>query len=339
MKYLIKLNPRSKFFFGGDRTFTSNERQNYYSHSTFFPQQTALLGMLRYALLKENNLLETDDEVRKTELIGSSGFDAVVDSYGIIKQLSPVFIIENQDFWLSAGFDKQSYAQLRLGESKNLKIEKFNAKEILEHRFVASNSSKPIQSLSYFFTETPQVGNAKDRGGKAQQDAFFKQKYLSFQRNEANYESKFAFGIEIETDETINLGGLKTVFLGAESVFTIEILESKGIFEAIDTQNTNLKVQKAEDTKIVLLSDCYVANLAQLKSNADFILTDSPIPFKFNQSKQREYYKKPDRSDQYHLLGRGTVIYPKDTIAITEQIESESAFRSIGYNHYQIQTR
>lgn len=45
------------FFFGGERTLDDGKSADYISHSNKFPQQSALLGMIRYQLLKQHNLL------------------------------------------------------------------------------------------------------------------------------------------------------------------------------------------------------------------------------------------------------------------------------------------
>ncbi|MEI6139080.1 MAG: type III-B CRISPR module-associated Cmr3 family protein [Mariniphaga sp.] len=96
--YLIKLFPIDRFYFGNDVTF-GPDNTNYFVRSVHFPQQTTLLGMLRYYLLQQNNLLDEKGKVNSTptlvpeNLIGNSGFDATPKlEFGIIKKLSPVFI-------------------------------------------------------------------------------------------------------------------------------------------------------------------------------------------------------------------------------------------------------
>ncbi len=70
MRYLIKLTPVDQFFFGGNITFGENKAtQNYLVRSEKYPQQTTLLGMLRYQLLKTNSLLKIDRNYTKDELV------------------------------------------------------------------------------------------------------------------------------------------------------------------------------------------------------------------------------------------------------------------------------
>lgn len=129
--YLIKLTPVGKFFFGSDMTFSvgtkdlpkewykrpSEERTriedqvrfntryaSYIIKSEKFPQQTSLLGMLRFFMLRnEKDLFENDhikkgDAVREKveELIGRHSFEANGDgNYGCIKELSPCFLMKD----------------------------------------------------------------------------------------------------------------------------------------------------------------------------------------------------------------------------------------------------
>jgi CRISPR-associated protein Cmr3 len=61
-KYLIKLYPIDRYFFGSDVTFGA-DNSNYFVRSVYFPQQTTLLGMLRYYLLLQNNMLDDKGKV------------------------------------------------------------------------------------------------------------------------------------------------------------------------------------------------------------------------------------------------------------------------------------
>ena len=61
------------FFFGGERTLDDGKSADYISHSNKFPQQSALLGMIRYQLLKQHNLLSqfpyTENKPTEKEII------------------------------------------------------------------------------------------------------------------------------------------------------------------------------------------------------------------------------------------------------------------------------
>lgn len=118
-KYTITLTPVDKFFFGGDMTFQvgNNEEDefntqysSYIIQSSRFPQQTSLLGMLRFLILRNagvsifaNNRIT--DKVAAAGLIGGRSFvvnnsnepniDGIYeqDSFGKIKSISHVRIL------------------------------------------------------------------------------------------------------------------------------------------------------------------------------------------------------------------------------------------------------
>ena len=95
--FLIKLQPLDRFFFGGDVTFGQNN-EDYFVRSLKYPQQTTLLGMLRYILLLQNDLLDEKGKVKDykkaNNLIGTDSFDPNEQgqSFGVIQNLSPIFI-------------------------------------------------------------------------------------------------------------------------------------------------------------------------------------------------------------------------------------------------------
>lgn len=137
-KYLIKLKPLGKYFFGGDMTFEVGDKSKEYNskyssyiiESNKFPQQTSLLGMMRYLLLtkspevfslNENRITNKDDAAK---IIGQTSFSVIsghkLDTkegsrFGKIVSIGPCFLLhedrkENElieEFFLSAPKDYQ----------------------------------------------------------------------------------------------------------------------------------------------------------------------------------------------------------------------------------------
>lgn len=352
MKQLLRIKPKGKFFFGGDRTF-SNERQSYFAHSEYFPQQTALLGMLRYAILEKENMLNAT-ETEKAALIGKVGFDGENDrSFGKILGLSPVFILEEKQTWWTVGKDQQLYrcegkkdefrhVSLNYSASPNKpKLSEYSHKEPLKNCFAKfGDSSAEIRPLASFYEEHPQVGITKAEDGKTLNDAFYKHHLLTFKRETATHENPFSFGLWVESD--YDFKQIKTVFLGRESVFSLSVESGvENAFEVVEKENAGFSDKKS--AKIVLLSNAFVDDLTTLRALSDFIIADEPVPFKFitRATDNRHYKMPPDhsrRSAQYYLLERGTVFFPKDLIK-TRKLLDIPAFQSIGYNHYRILTR
>lgn len=112
-KYLVKLKPLTPFFFGGENTFGEGE-VNYFAKSNYLPQQTTILGFLRYELLSQNGLIGTDPVSQKwADLIGSQSFECVDNkftaSFGAIKNISPVFIMDDNNSYITQSLDWAYY--------------------------------------------------------------------------------------------------------------------------------------------------------------------------------------------------------------------------------------
>jgi len=154
MKKLIRLKPLNPFFFGTDKTFSDDTLHDVVS--SCFPQQTHLLGMLRYFLLDSHDLLKlkkrgrwvsNNDFKKAFPLVG--GFnkkdtDQKEESLGKIKSLSPVFIVSSdkdnniKDFHFVApkdtglhieAFDNENIIQIaNQKKSKQYRIKNYNPK-------------------------------------------------------------------------------------------------------------------------------------------------------------------------------------------------------------------
>lgn len=142
-KYLIKLFPADNFFFGGEHTFGQGNKANYFARSNLYPQQSALLGMLRYQILKKKNLLGPDaGQMQVNACIGPESFKLynkdglnrlVKDfSFGRIKALSPLFLLDTStkqetlyfpmplDYGYEISFPHDQPIRLHLGNKKKI---------------------------------------------------------------------------------------------------------------------------------------------------------------------------------------------------------------------------
>lgn len=208
--YLIKLTPLDKFFFGQKKTF-GDDNANYFVYSSHFPQQTTLLGLLRYQLLqiageeifKDNKI---QDEHKAGELIGEQSFSPFVKEklqFGIIESLSPVFIIDKkndedkEEHFLPVGRrfqkkkEKAPYSLLHLSckagcppifesrESQKEKEEAYDPKKGLASCWLSSKSHTLLNEED-FFTKDERIGIRKDYEGATNDDAFFRQRYYRF---------------------------------------------------------------------------------------------------------------------------------------------------------------
>lgn len=114
MRYLIKMTPLEPYTFGteqGDRYAGQQEtgKESYLVTSGYEPSQTTVLGMLRYLLLKESGILNTDFQYSKKEkekmkvLIGEKSFCFYPEEkdrekgFGVIESVSPLFMMKETD--------------------------------------------------------------------------------------------------------------------------------------------------------------------------------------------------------------------------------------------------
>lgn len=248
--YLIKLTPLDKFFFGQKKTF-GDDNANYFVYSSHFPQQTTLLGLLRYQLLqiageevfKDNKI---QDEHKAGELIGKQSFSPFVKDklqFGIIQSLSPVFIIDKKEkdekeYFLPVGrrFQKEEedlYELLHLSCKEGCPpiFDEYKPKKGLASCRLSSNGTTLLNEED-FFTKDERIGIRKDYEGATNDDAFFRQRYYRFKNfkkvvedeegNECKQppvrEHDFCFATVLETEKAIEhekLNG-RIVYLGGE---------------------------------------------------------------------------------------------------------------------------
>ena len=202
-RYKVTLKPLEWFFFGGEQTFDNGETQSFIARSNRFPQQTTLLGMVRYQLLKQNHLLlngEKKDESILSEmatLIGKNSFDieaTETQSFGKIKSISPVFIQMKEHqlvpMPLTYGLDI-SFAEGEVWLNGFLKNKIINAPAFNEKKY--DNYSKLIDETGRtwyidgedgIFTSDMQIGITKADGGDENENGFYKQEILCFKNKE-----------------------------------------------------------------------------------------------------------------------------------------------------------
>ena len=289
--YLIKLTPLDKFFFGQKKTF-GDDNANYFVYSSHFPQQTTLLGLLRYQLLqiageeifKDNKI---QDEHKAGELIGKQSFSPFVKDklqFGIIQSLSPVFIIDKkkdegkEEYFLpvSKRFQKKKekapYSLLHLSCEDECPpiFGEYKPKKGLASCWLSSKSHTLLNEED-FFTKDERIGIRKDYEGATNDDAFFCQRYYRFKNFKKVVEDEeakvckqppvrvhdFCFATVLETEKAIEHEKLdgRIVYLGGErQPFLMEVSEET--FK-LTIESSTLTSDEKHYT-VVLLSDAMI---------------------------------------------------------------------------------
>ena len=385
------MTPQGKYFFGGEMTFElakklkdkkKNEEEDdenkqfisYIIHSLEMPQQTSLLGMLRFLLLShdpeafdiEGNHIRSMEAAN--ELIGKKSFDVIANGrggndFGKIVGIGPCCLYDktsgkyyfkafpkdylNVDF---AETDKVTMngheleiPKIEKKNEKDGKYSKYSPKEPLSKEYV-SDDGKPYvptdpEDKEPIFKEDIRIGIQKNYEGKTEDKALYKQ---------INYRLKkgFCFAFEAEVNG-IDLSSTEysgeIVKLGADA--------STFLFEAkkLDSNLPYLKSDYLEDgyeTKLVLLSDAYLEKPME-REGVLFAITNTK-PFRFLRSENSENaedynvnnkgFEKMRSPKRYDLYEAGSVFYFKNKDSrknfCEEYMNKYDGFQKIGYNWY-----
>lgn len=357
-KYQITLTPVDKFFFGGDMTFQvgSNEDdtfnsqfKSYIIESNMFPQQTSLLGMLRFLILRN-----AGDEVFKDgkivdkaiakDLIGDRSFIVDKDNdFKSIKSLSHVRIrrtagnrtadLEFAPLFKDSSLEDTSLGSYNLNEISipSLTKDEYDAKKGID-AMLTDGANK--YSLDDIFVKDRRVGINRDiKTGIVDDGALFKQISYRFNNRDASY--CFVFEAEIEDTLPFESYNGQVVSVGGDnSQFIIGIskdVKSNETFKPYDKAVCLLSPTclKREDVKVAKFSVTRLMPFRFLTDRAGNIEGDNRTFHILN--------SKLERSRRYELYAPGSVFYFGDDQGkknFINSIESKKEFRLIGYNEY-----
>ena len=338
-RYLITLTPTGKFFFGGEMTFQVNGEDtdftSYIITSNRFPQQTSLLGMLRFLILRNadesvfcNDHIQDKSEAER--LIGNHSFSVNPDnketSFGMIERISGCFLMKGDK-----AIDVESLAKRRnINKVDNTTTALINGKSICLPKDDNYNPKDEYKSQwNKYFIEDMRMGINKDYQGRTSKDedkALYKQECLRFKDKDL----KFAFNAEI--DDSIDLmkyDGQLISLGGDSSMFVI----------GIQSVPKSAPKPEADDLQVILTSPAYLdrKDLAPVA----YAVTET-IPFRFMKTtvETKSYnrlHKQIGSSKKYSLYAQGSTFFFADENKKTEfikNLEKYHDFRQIGYNEY-----
>lgn len=345
--FYITLEPLEPYFFGTEKMSEAGNRNNYYQKSAFYPQQTAILGMLRFLLGSKAGFNEN--------IIGESSFDAAITEKADFKQIlsiSPVFVVRNEEKFFDTPFDYDFKVSFRPNQLINFNnsqkksmpvVDGYDPKDGINYQLISKNR-KPIP-LSYdakkndegVFWARAKDGNEKARDGKAKDNGYYRFEYVRM--------NNAYFGFFASFDDAANLqkGQVEYVFLGGQqSSFKLTFVE---VVDDTDAWKVYLDEIPATDySKIVLLSDTYLE--PSFVQKADFSITEL-VSFRnlktslsrtknwSGLSRNRQDNTQPQFSAKLNLLKKGSVLYFLDSTVcqeVEQKIISYENFQQIGYN-------
>lgn len=108
-KYLLRIRPLEPFTFGGENGFSFEEigyKGTYFMDSKMTPEQTTVIGLIRYLMLQSEGLLKTsfsyssEEKKKMAAVCGAETFSFQPEreqSFGYIKELSPLFLLDEEE--------------------------------------------------------------------------------------------------------------------------------------------------------------------------------------------------------------------------------------------------
>lgn len=356
-KYQIALTPVDKFFFGGDMTFKAEGRddlnedfQSYIIQSGLFPQQTSLLGMLRFLILRNDPSCFRDgqitDKMKAADLIGPRSFSVNsmtdgsgrVNSFGVIQSISRcrlqvitaggVSSLDVKPMYRKDVSWSEQVAYLN-DHSVHMPVLDYSPKEGLN---IVLSDGKRDYGFDDIYVEDRRIGiNRTLSTGKIDDGALFKQ--ISYRFKDTDDRSfRFSFVADVDKVDIESYSGQLVSVGGDSSWFVLDI--SKW------TEPTDGAYIR-DDLMITLLSPAYIPRNALLQTR--FGIT-SLVSFRFLKTSvaQEGGYsilnKGMLRSDKYKLYAAGSQFFFEDANQKAEFIsllESRKDFCQIGYNEYQ----
>ena len=311
MKYLVTLSPLEPFLFGGDNTFGKLGDEingTYLVKSRQFPQQSAILGMLKKEIMTQNNLLtrqlkgewvEPKNKQKAENLVGVEKFDIFsksIQNFGKIKNISPMFFIKNDEIFIKK-VDIDSF------DFEDGVLKGYKTKIDIYDNFINIATNAKLTSDKFF---KPIEKTANKKGGE-ENSLFKKTSYL------LNDNFKFAFYLDCDCDLKNSI-----ITLGADrSSFKMEVKE--------DNSTLNYEDKKAY---LTLISDAYIT--LSLKDNCDFAIS-SEISYQ-NLQNQKHAFKHNEfkKSDKVYLYEKGSVII-NPSQALIDDLNNKN-LQQIGYN-------
>jgi len=339
-RYRVTLKPLEPFFFGGEFTFGADdsrkESSRYAATSTEFPQQTAVLGMLRKSMLIQNGNLTMHRKGEWVESFGKGKFsqnheDAKklvgVEAFsyeksadlGVIESISPLFIQEENEYFIANAKDdtfevKEIEGSMSIGKSRQkvFVFEGYDAKESNHVEYISKRKNK--KNFSDFFKIVETVGIKKAKAGETEEDGFFRKKSYVPKKNAC-------FTFILTLSEAISWKRA-IVSLGADqSSFMLSIEKSESDFETL-FQNI---YEAKKLSRVVLSAETLLSKEAY--EATDFILGERQV------YRQLINSRKGKKSKRYYLLKRGSVLYTEDIETLEKRLDQEH-LQNIGINHY-----
>lgn len=354
--YRITLTPVDKFFFGGDMTFQvgndeedkfNTQYSSYIIQSARIPQQTSLLGMLRFLILrnageevfKDNRIVDSE---KANKLIGDKSFTVneshSTNIFGKIKDISHVRIcrddteLEFAPLFGQINFSECSKGSYNLGyvSVPNLSNEQYNAKDGLETLLMASSGFNDYFK-KYQIIKKARMGEKKDQPNLQTSpyqldDLFVEDRRIGISRNIRTGKTEDG-ALFKQISYRFNDKEAKHCFVFDAEVTDVALKSYNGHLVTVGGDNSQFIIGISDFVSkpdaatsalaVSLLSPAFLTR-EDVKGNTKFAITRL-MPFRFltdrkdnSEKDNRSYHilnSKLERSPRYELYAPGSVFY------------------------------
>ena len=334
VEYFIKLKPLNPFYFGSTKSFDDNKgskdyKKPYFLKGNLYPQQTAILGMLRKKILEDNGILienvkrNNEQKNREKEYIGKITNDLSESTFGKIENISSVQIyIEDKPYYYYED-NKEGEERVKFSQNKNL-TNKNGEKRLLEYspknfrEYFKNFESNKRKSKDEVFTEVIEFGIDKQKK-EGEDNSLFKKQRCLFKGKDVY------FGFYA----VLQYAGIKNGFVqlgDKHSIFYLEVEEKK---------KKDIGIAADKDNNLMLFtSDMYIEqdDLNELLNSSEGIILKNN-KFKFINDSNEKFYKN---KKSQNLIKRGSILISnKKIIDILENKKYEN-YKKVGFNDYKI---
>lgn len=338
MIYLVKMTPLEPYAFGTEQNAEyigaeGTGKGTYFVRSKAEPEQTTILGMLRYMILEDQGLLKADfsytpeERAKMKQCIGADSFSfssLQKQDFGLIHEVSPLFLIdEGGHYYVKNPFHnkgEKGYTPLALsGEC----IETSDGMICLPVK--GEYDAKKGHASGYYnladgtvhkdlFASVIVTGNRKNGRDDQGEDSFFKRELQCLKEG-------FAFAVYVEADR---LPARTVAYMGQKrSAFlvTTEVVLANDLAERVTAAFAG-----QADSWEYALSDLVVSGDMHYDSFA--IVEGKRLQNLETVYDEKRHARRLRRCrKQYHLIRSGSVFHEHCPLDLTNE-----NYRQIGYN-------
>ena len=328
-QYLVKITPQEPYFFGNERSYKYPDCKNggqlsskYFIKSEKTPAQSTIAGMMRYILLpvkKADFAAYTDeDKLKNAAAVGEESYlyGKEGQSFGLIKEISPVFIINGEDFLVPAPFNHipgektytpfSKYKSAKTPDGEFLYTEEYNPKNGIFSGYMRVPDGKIFEEKDVFLYETRTGTNSK-----SVTEALYKRQYV-------NLKSGFSFGVYVTLEDNAAPQDMY-VFAG----------QKKAVFSVSFTLQENTICDKVKP--LLRKGEIYCLGDAFIKSEVCKTALFSVIKTRDYRGFATSGGKVSKGECLYKTICAGSIFIPRNRTMLIQMFDNPGAGK-IGYN-------